>query len=153
VTTDRTAWRDPLFHAATARPGVYVHYDPWRRRDRVFRFAGACVGCGARTWAHDDGDDDVRGPFAGHTCVALTREDFPDGAPVADDARFPRCAACWDDAILRQRALGRAQCLALTRAGAGQSGAAAPAREAPAGPGGQLPLFGLLRASGNVTMG
>jgi hypothetical protein len=89
VTTDRTAWRDPLFHAATARPGVYVRYDPWRCQDTIFRFTGACAGCGASTWAHDHGDDDVRGPFAEHTCVALTRDDFPGAAPLPGDARFP----------------------------------------------------------------
>lgn len=140
VTTDGTAWRDPLFHAATARPGVYVRYDPWHGSDRVFRFAGTCIGCGARTWAHDDGEDDVRGPFAGSTCVALTREDFPDTAAVPPGARFPRCAACWDDAARRCRALDRALRTALAQAGAGHPRTAAE-RELPAGPDGQLALF------------
>jgi predicted RNA methylase len=137
VTTDHTSWGAPLFNAATARPGVYVRYDPWRLRDVVFRYAGACIGCGARTWAHDDGDDDRRGPFGDYTCMALNREDFPGTARLPDTAWFPRCAVCWDDHDRTRRA--RRQALASLRPA--PAGPAAP-EPAVAGVPRQLTLFG-----------
>jgi predicted RNA methylase len=103
VTTDSTNWRERLFNPVAFRPGAYERWDPWQQRDVVFRFAGNCIGCGANTWAHDDGCDDVRGPFGASTCVPLIAEDFP-GVQVPWDASFPRCADCWDDQQRSERA-------------------------------------------------
>jgi predicted RNA methylase len=98
ITTDRTAERLPLFDPAASAPGVYVH-DSWTKADHVFRFRGNCVGCNRRTWAHDDGPDDVRGVFGDFTHVPLTDEDFEDidGLDVPSDLSIPRCAACWNE--------------------------------------------------------
>ena len=137
VTTDVTAWREPLFVPAAAAPGVYIH-DSWAGRDRVFRFAGHCIGCGAKTWAHDDGDDDPRGPFGFHTSHPLTGEDFTAAAAAPADVSFPECAGCrYGDYERHQAAMDRA--LAAVRARRGPR----PARQpAPVGEGAQLALFG-----------
>ena len=114
VTTDVTAWREPLFVPAAAAPGVYVH-DSWAGSSRVFRFTGHCIGCGAKTWAHDDGDDDPRGPFGPHTGHPITSQDFGGDAGVPEDAAFPECAGCrYGDYERHQAALDRA--LAALRA-------------------------------------
>jgi hypothetical protein len=101
VTTDATATGVPLFNPATTPPGVYIRWDAWTGADAVFRFAGNCIGCGARTWRHDRGGDDVRGPFGDHTCVEIDEEDLRgqlgDEAEVPDGTSFPRCAVCWNE--------------------------------------------------------
>jgi predicted RNA methylase len=84
---------------ATRAPGTYIE-DGVGGRDRMFRFSGLCIGCGRRTWAHDDGHDDRRGMFGQHTNMRITEEDLRsqvDGA-VPDDIEFPQCGACWDTA-------------------------------------------------------
>lgn len=110
VTFDRTAEGVPLFNPATARPGTYVHRDAWRGADAVFRFAGNCTGCGARTWRHDHGGDDVRGPFGDHTAVPITDEDLRGeiGGEIPEDVSFPRCATCWNEYEGYRKALDRA---------------------------------------------
>lgn len=87
-------WFDPM----TAAPGAYIH-DHLGGRDRVFRFEGWCVGCGRRTWGHDDCNDDVRGSFGANTSVPVTDEDLTSRVPgpVPPDTRIPRCGACWGD--------------------------------------------------------
>lgn len=107
VTTDWSAWGAPLFIAAVAEPGVYVHATGWNT-GRVFRFAGNCIGCGAKTWAHDDGDEDVRGAFGPNTCDWLFRSEFPEDSGVPANVAFPRCWACHDDAARHQTAVARA---------------------------------------------
>ena len=110
VTVDKTSEGLPLFNAATAKPGVYVHYDSWGGTDAVFRFAGNCVGCGVKTWQHDKGGDDIRGAFGDHTCVAITDEDLRsevDG-DVPEGTRFPRCSLCWNEYDRYRKALDEA---------------------------------------------
>jgi predicted RNA methylase len=109
VTTDRTATGASLFDPATAKPGVYVRYDAWAGADAVFRFAGDCIGCGARTWRHDHGGDDVRGPFGDHTGMPLDVEDLEgNGVDVPEGTTFPRCAVCWNEADRYRVAIDRA---------------------------------------------
>jgi predicted RNA methylase len=109
VTTDRTAERLPLFDPAASAPGVYVH-DSWTQADHVFRFRGNCIGCNRRTWAHDDGHDDVRGVFGDYTHVPLTDEDFEgiDGLDVPSDVSIPRCATCWNEREAYEQAMRKA---------------------------------------------
>jgi hypothetical protein len=112
VSLDRTATRMRRFHPPTARRGIYIE-SGLGGRDRVFRWAGDCAGCGERTWAHDDGGDDVRGPFGWWTAFPLYSEDFA-GGQVPDDASWPRCGACWNSShktdeikrTIRARAVG-----------------------------------------------
>ena len=132
VTTDVTGWHYPLFRPAVATPGAYAH-DSFGGSGRVFRFAGNCTGCGARTWAHDDGQDDARGPFGTYTCMWLFREEFPDDSGVPDDARFPRCWPCSQDDDLNQAA--RAGALALLRDAQEEQGRPGTAGGRPAQPG------------------
>jgi hypothetical protein len=79
----------------------------------MFRFTGKCAGCGAPTWRHDDGDDDVRGPFGDHTGMPIGAEDLRDPArpdlDVPDGASFPRCAACRHDEEQSARAIETAR--------------------------------------------
>jgi predicted RNA methylase len=138
VTTDRTAGRLPMFDPAASAPGVYVH-DSWTRADHVFRFRGDCIGCGRRTWAHDDGHDDVRGVFGDYTHCPLTDEDFDgvEGLDVPEDLSIPRCAACWNEreayeratrkavAMLRRGGRARTPAVALAPVAAGKPAAAA----------------------------
>ena len=117
VTFDRTAERFPLFNPATAKPGVYVHFDSWGGADAVFRFRGNCTGCGARTWAHDHGNDDVRGAFGDYTAMPMDEEDLAgeiDG-DVPEGTSFPRCATCWNDGDRYRRALAKAAALFRAR--------------------------------------
>ena len=107
VSTDATGWHYPWFRPSAAEPGVYAH-DDFGGRGRVFRFAGNCLGCGAQTWAHDDGGDDPRGPFGSNLCTWLFREEFDDDSGVPDGARFPRCWACSQDDDRSQAAKDRA---------------------------------------------
>jgi predicted RNA methylase len=170
VTTDATGWRYPWFRPAVAAPGVYAH-DSFGGAGRVFRFTGNCIGCGTRTWAHDDGNDDPRGPFGANTCTWLLREELPGDSGAPDDARFPRCWPCSQDDDLNQAA--RARALAALHDGQeerdqrgpadgdalqpGLFSAPAPApvrasaarrasKPAPAGQAEQLPLFGAVPA-------
>jgi predicted RNA methylase len=108
VTCDQTATGVPLFSPVTSAPGVYVRYDPWTGRDRVFRHTGACTGCGAPTWRHDDGDDNVRGCFGDYLGVPITAADLG-GHDVPPGATFARCAACRQDGARSERALIRAR--------------------------------------------
>jgi predicted RNA methylase len=132
VTTDATGWHYPWFRPAAAAPGVYAH-DSFGGAGRVFRFTGNCTGCGARTWAHDDGHDDARGPFGANTCTWLLREEFPGDSDVSDDARFPRCWPCSQDDDLNQAA--RAGALALLRDAQDEQDRPRTADERPAQPG------------------
>lgn len=95
VSLDLTGVRTPRFHPPTGRRGTYIAYDPWWGRDRIFRWAGDCVGCGQRTWAHDGGDDDPRGQFGWWTACPLTAE-YLAGGQVPADASWPWCGACWN---------------------------------------------------------
>ena len=94
----------------------------WLGRDTVFRFGGHCVGCGAKTWCHDDSDDDRRGPFGEHTCIPLTAENFPagTGTVVPPDVSLPRCGACWDDARRSREATRKAMTQLRKRGRAGR---------------------------------
>jgi hypothetical protein len=94
VSLDLTAIRMRRFHPPTGRRGTYIE-SGFGGRDRVFRWAGDCAGCGQRTWAHDDGADDVRGAFGWWTACPLTSGNFADGQ-VPADASWPRCGACWN---------------------------------------------------------
>lgn len=94
VSLDLTAIRMRRFHPPTGRRGVYIE-SGFGGRDRIFRWAGDCVGCGQRTWAHDDGADDVRGAFGWWTGCPVTAGDFAD-EQVPEDASWPRCGACWN---------------------------------------------------------
>lgn len=107
VTTDATGWHYPWFRPSVAAPGAYAH-DSFAGAGRVFRFTGNCIGCGRRTWAHDDGHDDPRGPFGANTCDWLLREEFPGDSGVPHHARFPRCWPCSQDDDLNQAARARA---------------------------------------------
>jgi predicted RNA methylase len=95
VTLDLTAIRMRRFHPPTARRGTYIE-SGFGGRDRVFRWAGDCLGCGQRTWAHDDGDDDPRGSFGWWTACPMTAADYFAAGQVPDDANWPRCGACWN---------------------------------------------------------
>jgi predicted RNA methylase len=123
VSLDLTAIRMRRFHPPTARRGTYI--ESGRGRDRIFRWAGDCVGCGQRTWAHDDGDDDARGAFGWWTACQLNAGDFEDGQ-VPAHASWPRCGACWNSAEkydeIKQKILA---CDA--HEGAGQPGGTEPA--------------------------
>jgi predicted RNA methylase len=95
VSLDLTVTWMRRFHPPTGRRGTYIE-SGFGGRDRIFRWAGDCVGCGQRTWAHDDGADDVRGAFGWWTACPLTASDFAD-EQMPDDAIWPRCGACWND--------------------------------------------------------
>jgi len=94
VSLDLTAIRMRRFHPPTGRRGVYIE-SGFGGSDRIFRWAGDCMGCGQRTWAHDDGADDVRGAFGWWTACPMTASDFT-GEQMPTDANWPRCGACWD---------------------------------------------------------
>ena len=94
VSLDLTATWRRRFHPPTGRRGIYIE-SGFGGRDRIFRWAGDCVGCGQRTWAHDDGADDVRGAFGWWTACPVTDGDFADEQMPAD-ASWPRCGACWN---------------------------------------------------------
>jgi predicted RNA methylase len=105
VTFDRTAGA-PVFNPAAAGPGVYVHRETWGTgRDRVFRFTGNCLGCGAPTWRHDDGDDDVRGCFGDYTGMPVTRADL--AATGAEARRGPASPGAQPAGTTRNGAPGR----------------------------------------------
>ena len=142
VTTDRTAERLPLFDPAASAPGVYVH-DSWTRHDHVFRFQGYCIGCDRRTWAHDDGHDDVRGVFGDFTNVPMTDEDFADvdGLEVPSDLRVPRCAVCWNERKAYEHALARGTAEVKRRYGKKTAPAAPPVLVAAQSTPTQLDLF------------
>jgi hypothetical protein len=93
VSLDPTTIRKRRFHPPAARRGTYVEHDSYWGRDRVFGWAGDCLGCGQRTWAHGDGEDDVRGPFGLWTACPLTASSFA-GGQVPAGGSWPRCAAC-----------------------------------------------------------
>jgi predicted RNA methylase len=95
VSLDLTVTWMRRFHPPTGRRGTYIE-SGFGGRDRIFRWAGDCVGCGQRTWAHDDGADDVRGAFGSWTACPMTASDFAD-EQMPDDASWPRCGACWND--------------------------------------------------------
>ena len=94
VSLDLTAIRMRRFHPPTGRRGAYIE-SGFGGRDRIFRWAGDCAGCGQRTWAHDDGADDVRGPFGWWTACPLNAGDLAED-PLPADASWPRCGACWN---------------------------------------------------------
>lgn len=97
----------PYFDPETAPPGVYTAGG--LGGERVFRFTGNCVGCGARTWHHDHDAGDIRGPFGLNLCVSLDWYNLPDSARdrVADDAWWPRCGRCWSSQAKTRIAVGR----------------------------------------------
>lgn len=95
VTTDLTAaWLMP-FDPVTAKPGVYIN-DDFGSCDRVFRYHGTCVSCGARTWRHDDGDDDPRGVFENNLSIPVRQAlaSMIDGE-IPDDVEYSCCAGCY----------------------------------------------------------
>jgi predicted RNA methylase len=94
VSLDLTAIRMRRFHPPTARRGVYIE-SGFGGPNRIFRWAGDCLGCGQRTWAHDDGADDVRGAFGWWTACPMTTDYFA-GEQEPTDADWPRCGACWN---------------------------------------------------------
>ncbi len=107
VTFDPAAAGQQLFHPATARHRAYIRWDSAWAKDRTFRFAGNCVGCGRPTWQHDDGEDDTRGDFGFWTGCPLDASSFTPGQ-VPAGASWPRCASCWDDYATNQKAVGQA---------------------------------------------
>ena len=147
VTFDRTAERVPLFDPATAAPGVYIHHDAWMMQDTVFRFRGKCIGCRRPTWAHDHGNDDVRGVFGDYTAMPLDSEDFEsyegaDGLDIPADVTLPRCAECWNTGEAYERANRRALAELKRRYGKTPGGAAPRPPVAAAVTTTQLDLFG-----------
>jgi hypothetical protein len=113
------------FHPPTGRRGTYIEYDPWCGRDRVFRCAGDCLPCAQRTWAHDDDNDDVRGPFGWWTACPLTAGNFADRR-VPAEASWPRCGACWNSTE-KTGELIRTILAPETREASGPAGGAEPA--------------------------
>jgi hypothetical protein len=95
VSLDLTVTWMRRFHPPTGRRATSYIESGFGGRDRIFRWAGDCVGCGQRTWAHDDGADDVRGAFGWWTACPVTDGDFADEQMPAE-ASWPRCGACWD---------------------------------------------------------
>lgn len=97
-------WFDPV----TAAPGAYIHDNPGGR-NRVYRFDGWCISCGRRTWAHDDGEDDVRGSFGVNTAMPIDyfelRYHITDPPAIT---RIPRCAACSGTRELNEQAISLA---------------------------------------------
>jgi hypothetical protein len=79
---------------------VRVVYDGWRQRDRIFRYTGACIVCGRKTWSFDDGENDPRGMLGDHalwTTEAETR--------TGELIELRTCAICANDYDRYQQAL------------------------------------------------
>lgn len=74
----------------TVRPQLWR--DPWRNADRVCRYTGACVICGMRTYAFDDGENDPRGVLGDRASHALSADEFDTVGPDV-----PLCALCASD--------------------------------------------------------
>jgi protein-L-isoaspartate O-methyltransferase len=118
VTIDATASGDH-FDPCTAAPGAYAYTGSLSGEGPVpFRDAGACTGCGALTWARDDGGHAVRGPFGPRTrtlmAVSVTG---PDG--TGHEGEFPVCGGCahGGNPVLRETAISNARAALMLRAG------------------------------------
>lgn len=71
---------------------VQILYDSWRGCDRIFRYKGACRGCGRKTWGADDGENDPRGVLGDSATHALVATDYDMTGP---DVAL--CAICADE--------------------------------------------------------
>jgi len=68
------------------------YHDEWRGKDRTAEFKGNCFGCGKRTYAFTDGENDPRGPLGDHAASPLHASDaYKKGADV------PLCFGCAND--------------------------------------------------------
>jgi hypothetical protein len=71
---------------------VYQYHCSFRNADRTLRYMGDCVGCGRRTWAADDGENDPRGIMGDHASHALIAVEH--GMTGQD---VPLCAMCGNE--------------------------------------------------------
>jgi hypothetical protein len=87
---------DTEFDKASAGSGIdfttdapQTFQDSWRNRDRTVQFKGNCFGCGRRTYAFDDGENDPRGPLGDNAASPLLAEDYDKKGP-----EVPLCFGC-----------------------------------------------------------
>lgn len=83
---------------------IRVVHDPWRQRDRVFRYTGPCLVCGRKTWSFDDGENDPRGMLGDHA-LWTTMAELRDGTEI----ELRTCSICANDYDRYQLALGLAK--------------------------------------------
>lgn len=82
---------------------VVTFHDAWRATRRVVRFHGMCVGCGAPTWAADDGENDPRGVLGDHALAVVYTDD---GQEVRACHTCANTEATYRRVLVRARQLG-----------------------------------------------
>ena len=90
---------------ATTRPNwttnrVQVYHDDWRGADRILRYRSRCEGCGRRTYAFDDGENDPRGILGDHAASPMHASDYD---MVGDDVAC--CFLCANEEPRYRRVL------------------------------------------------